>query len=93
MTHLDVEIARLKKDMLDLFGMVKLQLEKSKQALIHLDKDLAREVMVNEKRVNAVEIKLDRGNVNDASAQLTAHDNTPRQLRHRYTLGVRRWRG
>ncbi|HOZ81494.1 MAG TPA: phosphate signaling complex protein PhoU [Bacteroidia bacterium] len=60
MTHLDVEIARLKKDMLDLFGMVKLQLEKSKQALIHLDKDLAREVMVNEKRVNAVEIKLDR---------------------------------
>lgn len=46
--------------MLDLFGMVKLQLEKSKQALIHLDKDLAREVMVNEKRVNAVEIKLDR---------------------------------
>jgi phosphate transport system protein len=60
MTHLDAEIGKLKKDMLEMFEMVKLQLEKSKQALIKLDKDLAREVMVNEKRVNAFELKLDR---------------------------------
>src|SRR6185436_12164120 len=34
--------------------------EKTKEALVHLDKDLAREVMVNEKRVNGFELKLDR---------------------------------
>lgn len=60
MTHLDVEIKSLKTDMLEMFGMVKSQLSKSKDALVRLDKDLAREVMVNEKRVNSFELKLDR---------------------------------
>ena len=40
--------------------MVQSQLGKSKDALLRLDKDLAREVMVNEKRVNSFELKLDR---------------------------------
>lgn len=43
-----------------MFSMVISQFEKAKEALIRLDKDLAREVMVNEKRVNAFELKLDR---------------------------------
>ena len=60
MTHLDIEIKNLKNDMLEMFSIVKTQLEKSKEAMVHLDKDLAREVMVNEKRVNAFELKLDR---------------------------------
>jgi phosphate transport system protein len=60
MTHLDTEIAKLKKDMLEMFSMVKLQVHKSKLSLLKLDKDLAREIMVNEKRVNAFELKLDR---------------------------------
>ena len=46
--------------MLEMFSLVKNQLEKSKDALVNLDKDLAREVMVNEKRVNGFELKLDR---------------------------------
>ncbi len=46
--------------MLEMFSLVKSQLEKSKDALILLDKDLAREVLVNEKRVNGFELKLDR---------------------------------
>lgn len=46
--------------MLEMFSLVKTQLEKSKDALILLDKDLAREVLVNEKRVNGFELKLDR---------------------------------
>lgn len=60
MTHLDIELKNLKTDMLEMFSLVKNQLEKSKLALITLDKDLAREVMVNEKRVNGFELKLDR---------------------------------
>ncbi|MFM9057125.1 MAG: phosphate signaling complex protein PhoU, partial [Bacteroidota bacterium] len=40
--------------------LVRTQLEKSRESLVRLDKDLAREVMVNEKRVNAFELKVDR---------------------------------
>lgn len=60
MSHLDVELKNLKSEMLEMFALVKSQLEKSKESLIRLDKDLAREVLVNEKRVNGFELKVDR---------------------------------
>ncbi len=60
MTHLDIELKSLKSDLLEMFGLVKNQLEKSKDALRRLDKDLAREIIVNEKRVNGFELKIDR---------------------------------
>lgn len=60
MSHLEIELRNLKSEMLEMFALVKLQLEKSKAALVNLDKDLAREVLVNEKRVNGFELKLDR---------------------------------
>lgn len=60
MTHLDSELKNLKSEMLEMFSLVKSQLEKSKVSLVRLDKDLAREVLVNEKRVNGFELKLDR---------------------------------
>ncbi len=60
MTHLDIELKNLKTDMLEMFGLVFSQLEKAKKALVLLDKDLAREVLVNEKRVNGFELKIDR---------------------------------
>ncbi|MEO5572573.1 MAG: phosphate signaling complex protein PhoU [Bacteroidia bacterium] len=60
MTHLEIEIAKLKEDMLEMFRLVLTQLEKSKESLINLDKDLSREVIVTEKRVNSFELKLDR---------------------------------
>lgn len=60
MSHLEIELKNLKSEMLEMFALVKLQLEKSKAALVNLDKDLAREVLVNEKRVNGFELKLDR---------------------------------
>ncbi len=59
-THLDSEIKDLKMSLLEMFGLVKSQLVKSKEALVNFDKDLAREVRVNEKRVNSFELKLDR---------------------------------
>ncbi|MCE2847018.1 MAG: phosphate signaling complex protein PhoU [Sphingobacteriales bacterium] len=60
MTHLEAEIKNLKTELLDMFHLVRTQLEKSRESLVRLDKDLAREVMVNEKRVNAFELKVDR---------------------------------
>jgi phosphate transport system protein len=43
-----------------MWTLVNLQLRKGKEALINLDKDLAREVVLSERRVNAYELKLDR---------------------------------
>jgi phosphate transport system protein len=60
MSHLDFEITQLKEETLQMWNLVNSQIKKAKDALVNLDKDLAREVMLNEKRVNAYELKLDR---------------------------------
>lgn len=60
MTHLDIELKKLKQDMNEMFNLVNSQMDKSRVALVGFDKDLAREVRVNEKRVNSFELKLDR---------------------------------
>jgi phosphate transport system protein len=60
MTHLDEELQLLKAETLRMWTLVNLQLSKGKQALLALDKDLAREVILSERRVNASELKLDR---------------------------------
>jgi len=58
--HLDNELKELKESLLEMFELVESQLVKSKEALMNFDKDLAREVRVNEKRVNSMELNLDR---------------------------------
>ncbi|CAM3683964.1 phosphate transport system regulatory protein PhoU [Flavobacterium saliperosum S13] len=60
MTQLDNEIQDLKEELIELWLLVNLQLEKVHESLISMDKDLAREVIANEKRVNSYELKLDR---------------------------------
>ncbi len=60
MTHLDVELKRLKDESVELFELVISQLRKGRIALLDFDKDLAREVNFNEKRVNALELKIDK---------------------------------
>jgi len=40
--------------------LVQSQLNKAKDAMVNFDKDLAREVLVKEKRVNSFELKIDR---------------------------------
>ncbi len=40
--------------------LVQSQLNKAKEAMIQYDKDLAREVLIKEKRVNSFELKIDR---------------------------------
>lgn len=59
MIHLDKELEQLKKTTINMWVLVESQIEKAYQALINNDKDLAREVIVNEKRVNSMELKID----------------------------------
>jgi len=60
MGHLDKEIASLKNNLIEMFLLVQKQLRKSLIAVTTLDKNLAREVLVNERRVNAEELKIDK---------------------------------
>jgi phosphate transport system protein len=60
MSHLDIELGLLKTDTIEMFTLVKSQIAKGREALLTLDKDLAREIIANEKRVNAYELKIDR---------------------------------
>ena len=59
-THLNSELQLLKNDTLNMWKLVCLQLSNGKEALINFDKDLARQVVATEKRVNAYELKIDR---------------------------------
>lgn len=60
MSHLDIELQQLKTETMKMWSLVNLQLIKGKESLLKLDKDLAREVILSERRVNAYELKLDR---------------------------------
>lgn len=60
MTPLENEISALKKELINMWMLVQSQLNNAKEAIIKFDKDLAREVLVKEKRVNSFELKIDR---------------------------------
>jgi phosphate transport system protein len=60
MTQLETELQQLKEEVKNMWLLVRSQLIKARQALIDFDKDLAREVVVMEKRVNGSELKIDR---------------------------------
>jgi len=60
LTPLDNEIQQLKLEVISMWEMVLSQLHKAEEALKNMDRDLAREVILTEKRVNAFELKIDR---------------------------------
>jgi phosphate transport system protein len=60
LTPLDNEIQQLKLEVISMWEMVVSQLQKAEEALKKMDRDLAREVILTEKRVNAFELKIDR---------------------------------
>jgi phosphate transport system protein len=64
MTVIDTNIQQIKADLIQMWTLVINQMEKSRLALINGDKDLAREVRMNEKRVDAFELKLDMDSEN-----------------------------
>lgn len=60
MTQLENEIHAVKAEVLSMWTLVESQVKKAKTAMLHFDSDLAREVILKEKRVNAFELKIDR---------------------------------
>ncbi|MFT6815142.1 MAG: phosphate transport system protein [Sphingobacteriales bacterium] len=59
-THLESELSNLKNSTIEMARLAKKQIVKSVEALFKFDKNLAREVRVKEKRLNALELKIDR---------------------------------
>ena len=59
MTRLQEELTQLRNSLSNMFMLVTQQLQKSINALLEDDEDLANEVLYNEKRVNAFELKID----------------------------------
>lgn len=60
MSHLDIELKHLKNDTIEYWKLVNSQLDKGYQSLVEMNKELALETISIEKRVNAMEIKIDR---------------------------------
>jgi phosphate transport system protein len=60
MSHLDTELKYLKEELSAMHRLVHLQVSKCKTALLKFDTDMAKEILVAEKRVNAMELKIDR---------------------------------
>jgi len=60
MTPLENEITAVKKELVSMWILVQSQLNKAREAMVQFDKDLAREVLIKEKRVNSFELKIDR---------------------------------
>ena len=75
--HLDTEIKLLKDNVLELMFLVKNQLEKGQQALNNFDEELAHEIMANEKRVDSLELTVDR----DCEQLLALHNPVAVDLR------------
>ncbi len=60
MTHLDTELTELKDNIIEMWNLVINQMIKGEEALRTFDRDLAREVVETEKRVNMFELKIDK---------------------------------
>ena len=60
MSQLVIELNELKKEVVNMWNLVHSQVVKSNIAMVNFDKNLAREVVSREKRVNGSELKIDR---------------------------------
>lgn len=60
MGQFEVELENVKLEVINMWQLVLSQLSKAREAMETFNKDLAREVMAKEKRVNALELKIDR---------------------------------
>jgi len=60
MAQIETELQLLKTEAINMWTLVNSQLSKARLAFLNFDKDLAREVVSKEKRVNGSELKIDR---------------------------------
>ena len=58
MTHLDTELQQLRASLNDMWGLTISQLHRAQKAFENNDKELAHEVIANEKRLDAFELKI-----------------------------------
>ncbi len=58
MSHLDEELKKLKTDILEMWKLVLSQLESAQSSIENFNKEKIEEVMLNEKRVDAFELKI-----------------------------------
>lgn len=75
--HLDSELKLLKDNVLELMFLVKNQLEKGQKAMQNYDEELAHEIIANEKRVDSLELTIDR----DCENLLALHNPVAVDLR------------
>ncbi|HYW34748.1 MAG TPA: phosphate signaling complex protein PhoU [Balneolaceae bacterium] len=59
MLRIENKIDQLKNEVLEMLYLVKSQLEKGQQALLEFNEDLAHEIIAKERRVNALELRID----------------------------------
>lgn len=59
MTHLETELKELKEEVLKMMNLILSQFYKSKESLLNFDQEIALEIISNERRINAYEIKID----------------------------------
>jgi phosphate transport system protein len=60
MTLLEIELKQLRQAILEMMALAKKQLEKSKDAFVNMDGEIAQEIIHTEKRINAMELSIDR---------------------------------
>jgi phosphate transport system protein len=60
MVQIEIELQLLKTEAINMWSLVASQLVKAKASMLSFDKDLAREVVLVERRVNGAELKIDR---------------------------------
>lgn len=60
MIHIETELGQLKNAVIDMMNLVQFQLEKSKESFLNSDTEIAEEIIHTEKRVNAMELSIDR---------------------------------
>lgn len=60
MIQMENDIQAVKHEVISMWNLVESQLQKARKAILHFDRDLAREIIMRERRVNAFELKIDR---------------------------------
>jgi len=76
-TQFDADLAGVSGRVLEMGGLVEQQLEQAVRALTHFSEEGAREVLVREERVNALEVQIDR----ELSTIIARRQPTARDLR------------
>ncbi len=77
MSNLEIELQALKDNLLEMMGLVSTQIELCKKATVSGDLKLAEQVIENEKRVNALELTMDK----DCENILALHNPVATDLR------------